>query len=117
MNMEEAFRLLTLQVIGEAILGLHHDECDQVRCGCPTAAASAPESDIESRVSCPATPTPVTPPNVVLVRPQVFPQLYLPVMEEAILRVLALFMSGDTKHILAEIRGCPHRCSRSCTCR
>lgn len=35
-NMEEEFRLLTLQVIGEAILGLHHDECDQVwgLCGC-----------------------------------------------------------------------------------
>lgn len=47
-DMEEEFRLLTLQVIGEAILGLHHDECDQV-----------------------------------------FPQLYLPVMEEANLRVLA----------------------------
>jgi cytochrome P450 len=29
-NMEEEFRLLTLQVIGEAILGLHHDECDEV---------------------------------------------------------------------------------------
>lgn len=31
--MEEEFRLLTLQVIGEAILGLHHDECDQVQPG------------------------------------------------------------------------------------
>lgn len=47
-NMEEEFRLLTLQVIGEAILGLHYDECDQV-----------------------------------------FPSLYLPVMEESNLRVLA----------------------------
>ena len=33
-NMEEEFRLLTLQVIGEAILGLHHDECDQVGTVC-----------------------------------------------------------------------------------
>ena len=38
-NMEEEFRLLTLQVIGEAILGLHHDECDQVGELCSCAAA------------------------------------------------------------------------------
>ncbi len=31
--MEEEFRLLTLQVIGEAILGLQPAECDQVRHG------------------------------------------------------------------------------------
>lgn len=47
-DMEEEFRLLTLQVIGEAILGLPHEECDEV-----------------------------------------FPQLYLPVMEEANRRVLS----------------------------
>jgi beta-ring hydroxylase len=29
-DMEEEFRLLTLQVIGEAILGLPHEECDEV---------------------------------------------------------------------------------------
>ncbi|EFN52051.1 hypothetical protein CHLNCDRAFT_139264 [Chlorella variabilis] len=46
-NMEEEFRLLTLQIIGEAILSLPPDECDRV-----------------------------------------FPQLYLPVMEESNRRVL-----------------------------
>lgn len=45
--MEEEFRLLTLQIIGEAILSLPPDECDRV-----------------------------------------FPQLYLPVMEESNRRVL-----------------------------
>ena len=39
-DMEEEFRLLTLQVIGEAILGLQPAECDQVRHG-PGAAGGA----------------------------------------------------------------------------
>ena len=30
-DMEEEFRLLTLQVIGEAVLSLPPEECDQVR--------------------------------------------------------------------------------------
>lgn len=41
-DMEEEFRLLTLQVIGEAILGLHHDECDQVPCSFPPSWARSP---------------------------------------------------------------------------
>ena len=31
-EMEEEFRLLTLQVIGEAVLSLPPEECDRVRC-------------------------------------------------------------------------------------
>ncbi len=33
-DMEEEFRLLTLQVIGEAVLSLPADECDRVRPQC-----------------------------------------------------------------------------------
>jgi hypothetical protein len=47
-DLEEEFRLLTLQIIGEAILSLPPEECDRV-----------------------------------------FPSLYLPVMEESNVRVLA----------------------------
>lgn len=37
-EMEEEFRLLTLQVIGEAVLSLPPEECDRVRCPLPTGS-------------------------------------------------------------------------------
>ena len=43
-DMEEEFRLLTLQVIGEAILGLHPEECDRVPPPPPLAPSATPSS-------------------------------------------------------------------------
>lgn len=37
-DMEEEFRLLTLQVIGEAVLSLPADECDRVCPQCPSSS-------------------------------------------------------------------------------
>jgi hypothetical protein len=80
-NMEEEFRLLTLQVIGEAILGLHHDECDQVGGRALWHQLAAGRVASNRRLSSGA--------HCCTSLRQVFPQLYLPVMEEANLRVLA----------------------------
>ena len=77
--MEDEFRLLTLQVIGEAILSLGPEECDRVRAvgrqgsGHRILDAWAPSLCAQLRW---------------ISTPQVFPALYLPVMEESNRRVL-----------------------------
>ncbi len=102
-DMEEEFRLLTLQVIGEAVLSLPPEECDRVGPVPSTASPSAVLATSPSMVSL--TPS-IQPLHQACLRysigvpmrrgamhwkgasicMQVFPQLYLPVMAEANLR-------------------------------
>lgn len=81
-DMQKEFHLLTLQVIGEAVLSLAPEECDRV---CPVHACVMQ-----------VTRQPMAWPTLYLPlhhTPQVFPQLYLPVMEEANRRVLRPYRS------------------------
>jgi len=102
-DMEEEFRLLTLQVIGEAVLSLPPEECDRVGPVPSTASPSAVLATSPSMVSL--TPSIQALHQACLrysigvpmrrgamhskgasICMQVFPQLYLPVMAEANLR-------------------------------
>jgi hypothetical protein len=103
-DMEEEFRLLTLQVIGEAVLSLPPEECDRVRGGlactgtryslyCTPALAASPYGHgsrhwPESWPSSQGAGPPRLGDEGRAYHAQVFPQLYLPVMAESNLRAV-----------------------------
>ncbi len=47
-DMAEEFRMLTLQVIGEAILSLPPEECDKARAGCKASLGRSTPGHITS---------------------------------------------------------------------
>lgn len=52
-DLEHEFRLLTLQIIGEAVLSLPPEECDKVRCSPPMTTRSAPSPLLHDKARCP----------------------------------------------------------------
>jgi hypothetical protein len=97
-HLEEEFRLLTLQVIGEAILSLPPEDCDRVSSssGCSWSANLYNPAAPQQRPLLIAHNSCVFSDGLIrsalhayrCLPVQVFPQLYLPVMEESNKRVL-----------------------------